>query len=232
MLPEAWGTAKSILLQAGQRVRGWERQRLAALVVLAAVAATTVWALGSGYRLGPRVVVHQPVPVVKLAEPVPLEKPSGSSTVPSDRENTFGPAAPADQVSQDPALVWPVRGEVVRGFGYGFEERYHDYRFHSGVDVAAPSGTAVKAAMAGRVREVAYDAEHQWRVVVDDGSGWETVYQGLGRLTGALAGTAVEAGAVLGYIGEPGAGAHTSVPHLHFELRRNGEAKNPLDYLP
>ncbi|MGB9920007.1 MAG: M23 family metallopeptidase [Moorellales bacterium] len=212
----------------------------------------TSWLLVHGQRPGPRVIIEPDLPVMQLAEPQVTEKPAGSATAPetgpvvktegegltptrteptsAQAESGYGITGVAAPASFS-RLRWPVEGRVARGYGYGFVSTYRDYRFHSGIDLAASSGTPVMAAADGEVKETAYDAEHQWQVVLSHHSGWETVYLELDRLADLTPGSEVRAGSVLGYLGTPGTGADTPVPHLHFEVRRQGEACDPLEFL-
>jgi murein DD-endopeptidase MepM/ murein hydrolase activator NlpD len=230
----------------------WGWQRITAAALLVGVGLGLSWLLAHGQRLGPRVTVEPSLPVMQLAEPQVTAKPAGSATAPETapgaetdgrdaglaqeastpapaeaQPGTTGPAAPAS-LSR---LRWPIEGRVARGYGYGFVSAYQDYRFHSGIDLAAAAGTPVVAAADGEVKETAYDAEHRWQVVLSHGAGWETVYLELDRLADLTPGEEVRAGSVLGYLGAPGTGADTPVPHLHFEVHRRGEARDPLEFL-
>lgn len=224
------------------------RRQVIAAILLAALGAGSTWLLVNGYHLGPRITVQQPAVAGKLAEPAPLEKPAGSSTAPQERsaagklgqENASGTAteSPQGRITGQAApaalsrLSWPAEGRVIRGYGYGFVAAYQDYRFHPGIDLAAPVDMPVLAAADGQVKELAYDTEHRWQVVLEHGSGWETIYMELGRITDLAVGAWVKAGEPLGYLAEPGRAAESQVPHLHFELRYKGEARNPLEFLP
>jgi len=231
----------------------WSWQRIAAAALLAAVGTGITWMLVAGYQFGPRVTVQSPARVGHLPEPQPSEVLAGSATAPTPEEAVQEPpasssaptgagaaASSAEEKSAAPGraapadlsrVIWPVEGEVARGYGYGLADAYRDYRFHPGVDLAAPSGSPVRAVARGEVKEVAYDAEHRWQVVLSHGNGWETVYLELDRVEDLSAGQPVPPGSVLGYLGEPGTGAETTEPHLHFEVRYRGEARNPLEFL-
>jgi murein DD-endopeptidase MepM/ murein hydrolase activator NlpD len=95
--------------------------------------------------------------------------------------------------------------------------------FHAGIDIAAPAGTPVLAAKAGRVEATAYDATYGNYVIISHGSGWETLYGHLSKI-GVAAGARVSAGDAIGLVGSTGM---STGPHLHFETRRKGVAVNP-----
>jgi len=100
--------------------------------------------------------------------------------------------------------------------------------FHSGIDMAAPAGTIVRAAAGGRVRVAWSPAGYGLYVVVDHGGGIGTLYGHL-ESTAVLSGDAVAPGAELGRVGSTGL---STGPHLHFEVRRGGRPVDPAPWLP
>lgn len=118
-------------------------------------------------------------------------------------------------------LGWPVSGPVTSGFGMRWG------RMHEGVDVAVPSGTAVRAAAAGSVIYVGWLGGYGNLVVVDHGGGLSTAYAHNSSFA-VSQGQSVAAGEVVAYAGSTG---HSTGPHVHFEVRVNGSAVDPLGYL-
>lgn len=105
----------------------------------------------------------------------------------------------------------------------GFGSRWG--RLHAGVDVAANEGTPVRAAARGTVSERSYDdAGYGWLLKVDHGDGWETRYAHCLEIK-ARVGQTVRAGETVARVGNTG---RSFGPHLHFEVRRNGVAIDPL----
>lgn len=102
--------------------------------------------------------------------------------------------------------------------------------YHHGVDIAfSPANAPIVAVQAGTVRKVGYDPDgYGYYVVVDHGSGIETLYAHLSLLS-VKAGQKVNAGSVLG---KQGATGNATGPHLHIELRIDGKAVDILPYLP
>jgi murein DD-endopeptidase MepM/ murein hydrolase activator NlpD len=90
--------------------------------------------------------------------------------------------------------------------------------FHSGIDLAAPSGTPVRATLAGVARVVVSSTGYGLHVVLDHGDGLSSLYAHLGAV-GVVDGAAVTAGEVIGAVGSSG---NSTGPHLHFEIRRDG----------
>jgi murein DD-endopeptidase MepM/ murein hydrolase activator NlpD len=116
-------------------------------------------------------------------------------------------------------FVWPVSGPVVSGFGMRWG------RMHEGIDIAAGYGAPVVAAASGTVIHAGWMGGYGNLVVIDHGGGLSTAYAHLSSIT---TGGAVAQGQVVGYIGCTG---HCFGPHLHFEVRVNGGAVDPLGYL-
>jgi murein DD-endopeptidase MepM/ murein hydrolase activator NlpD len=126
-----------------------------------------------------------------------------------------------DTTQSSSGLIWPVSGAVVSPFGIRWG------RMHEGIDISAGSGSPVAAAAAGTVISVGYLGGYGNLVVVDHGGGLATAYAHLsGYAVGS--GQSVSQGQVVGYVGCTG---HCYGPHLHFEVRVNGAAVDPLGYL-
>ena len=125
-----------------------------------------------------------------------------------------------------PRLRWPLAtpSSVTSPFG----ERVHPIegvlRRHTGVDLSAAPAQPIQAAAAGRVVSAGWKGSHGYSVEVEHAGGLRTRYSHLSELLVEL-GANVEAGSLLGLAGDTGLA--TGV-HLHFEVWRNGQAKNPL----
>ena len=99
---------------------------------------------------------------------------------------------------------------------------------HSGMDLAVPTGTAIRAALPGTVTAAKYHYSYGYYVMIDHGNGLATLYAHNSQLL-VRAGQAVEAGDVISLSGSTG---RVTGPHLHFEVRVNGTRANPRSYLP
>lgn len=124
--------------------------------------------------------------------------------------------------------VWPASGVLTSGFGYRRSPIYRSRKFHSGIDVSAPRGARVVSVAPGTVTMARYNGGYGRMVVVDHGFGIESRYA---HNTSIFVdeGDYVEAGQVVATVGTTG---QTTGPHLHFELMVDGQAVDPLDYLP
>jgi murein DD-endopeptidase MepM/ murein hydrolase activator NlpD len=118
-------------------------------------------------------------------------------------------------------FIWPVSGPVTSGFGWRWG------RMHEGIDIAAPTGAPIYAAAGGSVIWAGWLGGYGNLVVVDHGGALSTAYAHMSSI-GVGLGQAVGQGQVLGYVGCTG---HCFGPHLHFEVRVNGAAVDPLGYL-
>ena len=103
----------------------------------------------------------------------------------------------------------------------------HELLPHEGVDIAAAYGTRILAPAAGRVVQVGWDGGYGLLVVIDHGYGLETRYAHMSR-TAAVVGEVVQRGDLLGWVGSTGL---STGPHLHYEVRVNGRAVDPLKYV-
>jgi murein DD-endopeptidase MepM/ murein hydrolase activator NlpD len=131
-----------------------------------------------------------------------------------------GSYAPPVQPSGS-GFIWPVSGPVTSPFGWRWG------RMHEGIDIAVPSGTPVHASASGRVIYAGWLGGYGNLVVIDHGGGIATAY---GHNTSIVVGTgsSVSQGQVVAYSGSTG---HSTGPHVHFEVRVNGSAVDPMGYL-
>ena len=125
------------------------------------------------------------------------------------------------------SLAWPMVGTVTMQYGSRVHPTFKTKIFNSGIDIAAPAGTPVKAAGAGEVLYQGWLRGLGQVVIIDHGADLTTVYAHLGR-TSVREGANVNTGTVIGSAGNTGTDAEYG---LHFEVRRNGSAVNPMNYL-
>jgi murein DD-endopeptidase MepM/ murein hydrolase activator NlpD len=98
---------------------------------------------------------------------------------------------------------------------------------HEGVDIAVGTGVPIVAAKAGTVIVAGWQGGYGNIVVLDHGGGVATAYAHQSRIASRV-GQSVGQGSVIGYVGSTG---NSTGPHLHFEVRINGGAVDPLGYL-
>lgn len=120
---------------------------------------------------------------------------------------------------------WPVAHPNLR-----VSSRFGDARGgrrHKGIDLECPAGTPVHATAPGIVTFSGTQGAYGDIVVIDHGGGYSTAYAHLSRRA-LRAGDPVRRGDIVGAVGRTG---NATAPHLHYEVRRNGEAINPEPYL-
>ena len=124
--------------------------------------------------------------------------------------------------------LWPVQGYISSPFGWRLNPfGGGGYEFHTGIDICAYYGAPVRAAADGTVESVGWNGGYGECVQIYHRDGIETLY---GHLSGfaVKAGDKVKKGQVIGYEGATG---EATGPHVHFEVRVDGTAVNPLTYL-
>lgn len=130
-------------------------------------------------------------------------------------------AEPSDTSPSAAGFTWPTSGQITSGFGPRWG------RMHQGLDVAAPTGRPITAAKSGKVILAGASGGYGNLVVIDHGGGLSTAYAHQSRIAVGV-GDVVTQGGLIGYVGSTG---RSTGPHLHFEVRVNGAARDPLPYL-
>ncbi len=127
--------------------------------------------------------------------------------------------------------IQPVQNEklkaVASGFGYRSDPFTKVRKFHAGMDFSARSGTAVFATGDGIVERADNTASgYGNHIVIRHGFGYETLYGHLSKYK-VRKGQRVNRGDVIGFVGSTG---RSEAPHLHYEVHKNGEVVNPLNF--
>lgn len=151
------------------------------------------------------------------------------------------PNAPVNQVSTTPIKAeipafdssikvkfqLPANGRISSEFGSRFHPIDKRMKFHGGIDIAIPTGTQVKAAADGIVKFAGWRGGYGNTVIVQHADGSETLYAHNSKLL-VEEGQKVTGGMPISLSGSTG---KSTGPHLHFELRRDGELVNPAKFL-
>ncbi|KIQ55044.1 peptidase M23 [Meiothermus taiwanensis] len=133
---------------------------------------------------------------------------------------------PANAVVAAAGYRWPISNFTITTY---FGRRGVFQRFHTGIDLAAPAGTPVYAARAGQIDTAGWSRYgYGLHVIINHGGAQETLYAHMSRIV-VRPGQWVDRGDLIGYVGSTG---WSTGPHLHFEVRVGGAARNPLAYLP
>jgi murein DD-endopeptidase MepM/ murein hydrolase activator NlpD len=161
--------------------------------------------------------VAQPAPVVATNAPAPSE-----TAEPEYEMASLGPALPIHPRFNP---LWPTSGLITTYFG---EVSPLSPRGHAGLDIANDNGTPILAADEGEVLKAYWDdSGYGGLIVIGHPSGYETWYGHLSRI-GVEKGEHVDRGESIGRMGSTGM---STGPHLHFEVRQDGELRDPLNFL-
>ena len=98
---------------------------------------------------------------------------------------------------------------------------------HSGVDLAASSGTPIYATKSGTVTMADYSSVNGYYVTINHGDGYSSLYAHMTNYI-VSSGQTVTKGQIIGYVGTSG---WSTGPHLHFEIYYGGSTVNPMDYV-
>lgn len=121
---------------------------------------------------------------------------------------------------------WPTSGTITSYFGG--RNLWGSYNYHGGIDIANRAGTAIYAADGGTVKHAGWMGTYGYLVIIDHGNGYQTYYGHNSKILVSV-GEKVYKGQQIAKMGRTG---NTSGNHCHFEVRYNGQRKNPLNYLP
>jgi murein DD-endopeptidase MepM/ murein hydrolase activator NlpD len=128
-------------------------------------------------------------------------------------------------------FVWPTDGHFTSPFGWRMHPIFHEMRFHAGIDIGAPIGTPVWAADGGTVIYAGYASGYGTLVLVShgtvNGQDLTTGYAHMSELDVSV-GQSVGRGQQVGRVGNEG---NSTGPHLHFEVRLDGNPVDPLDWV-
>ncbi len=122
------------------------------------------------------------------------------------------------------SFIKPISGVITSRFGSRESIRSSAHR---GLDIAAPTGTPIKAAASGTVVSAGYSGSYGKMMLISHGNGVQTLYGHCSQLN-VSAGQTVTQGQIIGKVGTTG---HVTGPHLHLEVRINGVLYNPQNYV-
>jgi lipoprotein NlpD len=129
---------------------------------------------------------------------------------------------PREQAKKRYEFIWPVKGKITSKFGPRRET------FHDGIDISARVGTRIRAIQAGQVMYSDRLRGYGNIIIIRHGQRLASVYAH-NRKNLVRKGKKIRRGEVIGEVGTTG---RVTGPHLHFEIRKNNTARDPLYYLP
>ncbi len=128
--------------------------------------------------------------------------------------------------SHTPSII-PVQGWFMSGFGYRLDPFTGIVKIHEGIDIAAPVGTPIVAPADGSILSAGEKPGFGITVEIDHGTGLRTFFAHMQRVT-VEPGASIKRGDIIGYVGLTG---KTTGPHVHYEIRRDGLAANPMNFI-
>lgn len=156
--------------------------------------------------------------------PAPIPTPMPDMTAP--------PPSPAAPVRTKAAP--PVKGEIIWGYAVDsllYSRTLDQWMTHPGVDVAAPKGTAVHAVFGGTVERIYRDDAFGVTVEILSGDGTAALYANLQEDPPLREGARVNAGDVVGKVGDTAVSECGEKSHLHFAMYADGKSVDPTDYI-
>ncbi|MBA3945178.1 MAG: peptidoglycan DD-metalloendopeptidase family protein [Herpetosiphonaceae bacterium] len=147
---------------------------------------------------------------------------------------TAEPAAQVVRAARVASWIWPTSGDITSPFGYRDFE-VSGSSFHNGIDISNSRWTPIVAARSGTVLEAGWCSGYGYCVIMDNGGGYTTEYGHMASNPVVYAGQEVRAGQPIGYMGntyDAAGGGYSTGVHLHFTIKINGRAVDPLRFLP
>lgn len=165
--------------------------------------------------------------------------PKSESTSSASKQDTSSKAKDdtssmiSDDIKTQPNVM-PVNGDIINPFSNG--ELVKDstlgvWRTHDGVDIKADVGTPVKAMNKGTVTEIKEDPLWGNCITIDHGSGVTGFYYSLSKAMNVSEGDRVNAGQVIGAVGDTAECEAAELSHLHFGLKQNGSWIDPIEFI-
>ena len=187
----------------------------------------------------PQVIEGQSAEAQEQGDAEEVSVPVTIPVLPEEQEipvTSTEPEPPAEPViaAAPQIIVPPLEGETVAAFSADalqYNDTLADWRTHEGLDIAAAEGTEVCAACAGTVESVTVNDLLGNTVVLDHGDGRKTVYASLAPEPAVKVGDRVQAGEVIGAVGNSSLSETALGPHLHFAVLQDEEPVDPLDFL-
>lgn len=134
----------------------------------------------------------------------------------------------------DPKFTVPINGEIIMKHSADmpiYWATLDQYMTHSGIDIAAPLDTSVKACSGGTITRIEEDDSLGITMEINHGNDLISVYGNLAKEDLAELGEVVSAGDIIGKVGKSSLFEFDIPDHLHFEMKKNGEPADPGDYI-
>lgn len=171
--------------------------------------------------------------VVKKQAVDEIEK--AAPEVVDSRDNDAGSGNGSDNVSEKVTdYIFPIEGDIIMEHSMDmpvYWKTLDQYMVHSGIDIASETGTPVQACAGGTVTMIDEDDSMGVTVEINHGNGLISIYSNLAADGLIELGEVVTKGTVIGKVGQSAMFEFESEDHLHFEMKKNEEPVDPMDYL-
>lgn len=190
----------------------------------------TLWSISETYKVSVRKIFKanrlSNAELVKVGQSlfIPGAKQAKEVKTTSSTKSTRSLKPESKKSSKETSIsfIWPVKGKIISTFGSRNRKR------HQGIDIKASTGTPIVAASGGKVIYSGGGLRGYGNVIiVEHNKRFSTVYAH-NSVNLVKEGTKVKKGQIIGYVGNTG---RATTSQLHFEIRRNNKAENPLIYL-
>lgn len=184
--------------------------------------------------------------VETIAKPTVAPTATPAPPKPKDSENENKPGQEQKDGSGDsqevinlfgkkPTFVLPLEGKIITDYAMDrllYSKTLDEWRTHSGIDIEAPRGEAVKAVADGYVKEIKEDPCYGITIVIDHENGYKSVYSNLASASMVSANQKVKAGDAISSVGNTAIFECADPPHLHFEIYKDDKLIDPKTVLP
>lgn len=156
-----------------------------------------------------------------------------NTNIVDSRDNSAADGNNSDS-SADTEYIVPITGDIIMDFSMDmpiYQKTLDQYMTHSGLDIAAPVGTAVNACAGGTVTRIEEDDKLGIIVEINHGNDTLSVYGNLAKKGLIELGEIVSKGDPIGQVGQTSLFEFEEEEHLHFEMRKGGEPTDPRDYI-
>lgn len=171
------------------------------------------------------VVKKQAVDEIEKADPKVVDSLDNNNDIDNDGE------AGSESL---PDHIFPVEGDIIMDYSMDmpiYWKTLDQYMVHGGIDIASDVGTPVQACAGGTVTKIEEDDGMGVSIEINHGNGLISVYSNLAADGLIELGEVVTQGTVIGKVGQSAMFEFESPDHLHFEMKKNGEYADPMDYL-
>ncbi len=214
-----------------------DRTALALVLCFCVVALTSVFAVKA--NLNKINMAEKDLEISKSAKTETEGTETAVKTPVIDSKDTEKKAQPKTKKQAKPQTaaadyIAPVKGKIQMKYSMDmpiYSKTLDQYMTHSGIDIAAPLSTKVKAIAGGTVTKVSEDDRYGTTVEITHGNGIVSIYSNLAQQGTAEAGDVVKQGEIIGAIGETALFETLEESHLHLEMTRDSAYVNPTEYI-